>query len=209
MDIRVEINGKSGENRVSLDRNYLILSNHLSYFDILILSSLFPAVFVSSVEMQKTFFLGDLAMLGGTVFVERRSSSGIKQEISRLAGVLKEGFSIVLFPEGTTSNGDRILPFKKSLMACAVEADIPVLPVCLKYQNLNGEAVNPENRDFIYWYGEMSFFPHFIRFLKQVNHLTVSLNLLEEIPVEKEEPSLARKKMASAAFHQIQQAYQS
>ena len=102
------------------DRNYFMVCNHMSYLDILILSTVRPAVFVTSVEMEKTFFLGDMAKLGGSFFVDRVNRRKMKAEVQALVDLLEQGFNVFIFPEGTSTNGEGVLPFKKSLFRVKV-----------------------------------------------------------------------------------------
>jgi 1-acyl-sn-glycerol-3-phosphate acyltransferase len=143
----------------------LIAANHVSYLDILVIAAACPAVFVTSVELGRTPLLGLLARLGGSLFVERRKAWGLKKEIALVARVLGEGLPVVLFAEGTTSNGERVRPFKNSLFEAAIAAGADVLPLCLRYTRINGEAVSPHNRDSVFYYGGASFFRHFPRLL--------------------------------------------
>lgn len=142
------------------DKPYLVVSNHLSYLDILVIASVMPSVFVSSVEVRAEAFLGFLARCGGTLFIERRNKSSLKQEIGAITGALKEGLNVVIFPEGTTSNGESVLPFKKSLMETAFLSRCNVLPVCIQYCDENDKLSGPRN-DSVCWYGDMAFFPFF------------------------------------------------
>ena len=141
-------------------RNYLIASNHLSYVDILVLAALRPAVFITSIELRNTFPLGMLAWFGGSIFVERRRPAGLRKEIRDIAYTLQDGFSIVLFPEGTTSDGDTVRPFHNPLFTAAITTGMPVLPVCLRYRRINGRRVTEQNRDTVFYYGETSFLDH-------------------------------------------------
>lgn len=146
-------------------RGCLIVANHLSTLDILMLSALAPSVFVTSVEMKHTFFLGVLARCAGSLFVERRKPSGLKQEISAIADALRKGSSVVLFPEGTTTNGDCVLQFKNALFHAAVRAEADVLPLCIRYRRVNGEPVTRQNRERVFFYGGMPFFTHAFRII--------------------------------------------
>lgn len=136
----------------------LIISNHMSYIDIMVYSAIRPAVFISSVEIEKTPFLGFVAKLGGTFFVERRNPKLIKLEIDRMSGLIEDGFNVVLFPEGTSTDGSEILPFRSSLLASA--SGVEVVPACIRYEEINREPFSPENCDYVCWYGDMSFAPH-------------------------------------------------
>jgi len=142
-------------------RNYFMVCNHMSYVDILVLSTWNPAVFVTSVEMEKTFFLGDMAKLGGSFFVNRINRRKMKAEVEQLKNLVEKGLNVFIFPEGTSTNGmSGILPFKKSLFRVPFQADIPILPICLKYKAVNGEPFSEANMDRVTWYDDMTFAPH-------------------------------------------------
>lgn len=161
-------------------KNYLIVCNHLSYLDIFVISSFIPTAFVTSNEMKETPFLGQVCILGGCLFVERRSKKGIRDEINHLARCLKEGMNVVIFPEAKSGNGEELLKFRSSLYQAAIVADVPVIPFCLNYKKINNEAVTLKNRDKIFWYGEMTFFPHFLSLLK-IKSIEVELNIFSSI----------------------------
>lgn len=185
-------------------KNYLILCNHLSYLDIFIISSFFPASFIASVdEVRNTFLLGKVTELSGGFFVERRKRSGLRAEIESISELLKMGINVALFPEGTTSNGERVLPFKTPLISIAQKAGTDILPLCIKYRRINGEEINARNRDLVYYYGDMKFFDHFFDFLS-VGSVDVELTMLESIdPLS----GASRKELAASAFNSINSAY--
>lgn len=111
------------------DQPSFIVSNHLSYIDILIISKYMPCLFITSIEMKKTPILGQIVTLAGCLFVERRSRANIQNEINTIRETLENGISITVFPEATSSNADRVLPFKRSLFEAALMGNIPVRPV--------------------------------------------------------------------------------
>ena len=129
-----------------------MVCNHMSYLDILFLSAGEPTVFVTSVEMKETPFLGACSELGGSYFVERRNRNQIPQEIRDLAQLMRDGFHVFVFPEATSTNGMGILPFKKSMFKAAVEAEMDVLPICLRYEEVNGEPFTFSNKEKICWF---------------------------------------------------------
>jgi 1-acyl-sn-glycerol-3-phosphate acyltransferase len=181
----------------------LIISNHLSYVDIFILSSLIPSVFVTSVELKNTALLGTIAKCAGSLFVERRKATGLKQEIDDIAFVLGQGFPVVLFPEGTTSNGDRVTQFKKSLFDSAVATQAEVLPVCLRYTRVNNARLTPQNRDAVFYYGGVTFSEHVPRLLSQKS-IDVEVIPLKPIKVH---ARYSRKDLAAIAHDAISTAY--
>ncbi|MGB9642106.1 MAG: lysophospholipid acyltransferase family protein [Candidatus Ratteibacteria bacterium] len=185
------------------NKSYFIVSNHVSYMDILIISSLFPASFITSVEVARDIFLGTIARLGGSLFVERRKKSRLVKDLESVSDVLKGNLNVVLFPEGTSSNGEKILPFKKTLFRAAIEHGIPVLPLYLRYVSIDGMPVSNNNRDLIYWYGDMKFFPHFMSLLK-LNSIDTELIVLPEIS----STSKSSHQLASIAFQAISNMHQ-
>jgi 1-acyl-sn-glycerol-3-phosphate acyltransferase len=182
----------------------LIVSNHLSYIDVLVISSLFPSVFITSVELKNTALLGTLARLNASLFVERRKPSGLKREIEDIVLVLGQGISVALFPEGTTSNGDHVQPFKNSLFDAAVLARAEILPICLCYNRLNNERLTSDNRDLVFYYGGATFLAHFRRFLS-LRSIDVEVVPLKGI---KAHPRQSRKELAADAHTAITRAYQ-
>ena len=139
---------------------YLIVSNHLSYLDVLIISSFFPTCFVTSTEMKETPFLGKLCLLGGCLFVERRKRSGITGEVGQISNALKSGMNVVVFPEAKSNNGETVLVFRRPLFQAAINSGKNVLPLCINYRTLDGEKITLKNRDKVFWYGDMSFLNH-------------------------------------------------
>lgn len=186
------------------DSNYLIVSNHLSYVDIFIISSLIPSVFIANSELLKEFPLGTITRYGGGVFIERRSRSKLSKEIEMISDILKSGLNVVLFPEGTTSNGERLLPFKTPFLTTAIKSGVDILLICLKYRRIDDRDIDIENRDSVFYYGSMSFFNHFFRLLS-LRSVDVELILIEKI-----EPKLglSRKELANLAYNTISLVYQ-
>lgn len=156
----------------------LIVCNHLSYIDVLILAALKPACFVTSVEIKETPVLGQICQLAGCLFVERRSRQNLSQEVAELSYALKTGIPVLIFPEGTSTNGEEVLRFRRPLFQAALDAQVPVVALSLNYLELDGAYVNKHNRDKICWYGEMSFLPHLWSFF-QARKLVAQVNVCE------------------------------
>lgn len=154
----------------------LFLANHVSYLDVLILASQFPSVFITSVEVKRSPILGLLARLSGAYFVERRNRTTLKKDISEIRELLSSGVHVILFPEGTTSDGSSVLPFKPSLLEAVVNSDIEVRPLCLNYRYCNGESVSAEHREVLFYYGQMNLW-------KQLSHLLGVSEVLAELIV--------------------------
>ena len=137
----------------------------MSYLDALILASLRPVCFITSIEMKNVPVLGLLTELGGCLYTERRSKENLRSEVAQLSQALQDGFDIVIFPEGTSTNGTGILPFKRGLLSAAMDAKKSILPITIQYQEINGKKVNTGNRDILCWYGDMYFAPHFFKLI--------------------------------------------
>lgn len=162
------------------DENYLIVANHLSYLDILIISSFYPTCFVTSKEMKETPFLGQLCQLGGCLFVDRKNRRNIGLEVKELSDVLLEGLNVTIFPEAASTNGEAVIRFKRPLFQAAINSKSKVLPLCLNYRTLDGEKLTCKNRDKVFWYGKMGFFIHVVKLLshrKIVAELSVMKSL--------------------------------
>jgi 1-acyl-sn-glycerol-3-phosphate acyltransferase len=183
--------------------NRLIIANHLSYVDVLVISSLLPSVFITSVELKHTPLLGMVARSAGSIFVERRKATGLKREIESIACVLGQGFPVILFPEGTTSNGDRVMQFKYPLFDAAVAARADIVPLCLRYTRVNNERLTHRNRDAIFYYGGVTFSQHFPRLLA-LKSIEVEILPLKSIKVRADH---SRKDLAALTHEAISDAY--
>ncbi|HLZ53338.1 MAG TPA: lysophospholipid acyltransferase family protein [Verrucomicrobiae bacterium] len=140
----------------------LLISNHLSYLDILVLSSLTPAVFVSKHDVKYWPVFGQFAILGGTVFVDRARRFQVGQVNDEITTALQQGALVILFPEGTSSNGQTVLPFKSSLLEPATNPAWPLAVSWIHYEIDDGDAGD----DVCYW-GDHTFFPHMLNLLSK------------------------------------------
>ncbi|MEE8270327.1 MAG: lysophospholipid acyltransferase family protein [Alphaproteobacteria bacterium] len=148
---------------VSAERPTLFVCNHTSYLDIMVLGSLVEACFVAKSEVALWPFFGLLAKLQRTVFVDRRIGSvGGHRDI--LQRRLTDGDCLILFPEGTSSDGTRTLPFKSALFAVAglriADRPICVQPVSITCTALDGMPLGRRLRPVYAWYGDMELVPH-------------------------------------------------
>ena len=150
----------------------LYASNHASYFDIIVLGSLLRGSFIAKSEVKSWPVFGLLATLQRTVFVERRRARS-KEQANSIADRLSAGDRLILFPEGTSNDGNRTLPFKSSLFAAVKpfqtetphHSDLRIQPVSVAYTRLNGMPMGRGLRPFYAWYGDMDLLPHLLNAL--------------------------------------------
>lgn len=145
-------------------RPTLFVANHVSYLDIVILGSLVDAAFVAKSEVDGWPGIGLIARIGRTVFVRRTATESLLQR-NALAARLDAGENLLLFAEGTSSDGVRVLPFKSALFAAvegrAAGARVKVQPVTLLYSRLRGGLpIDHTLRPLYAWYGDMDLLPH-------------------------------------------------
>jgi 1-acyl-sn-glycerol-3-phosphate acyltransferase len=163
--IRIEVVGKPVE-----DRGVLMLSNHASWLDPVVLSAVSRASFVAKSEVATWPLFSTLAKLHRTVFVDRARRSQVGAKRDEIRERLASGDALVLFPEGTSSDGNRVLPFKSALMSAAETElgtdpsghvhHVPVQPVSIAYVAVHGIPMGRENRPLFAWYGDMELAPH-------------------------------------------------
>ena len=143
----------------------LMLANHTSWLDIVIFSAVAPISFVAKSEVASWPFFGTLARLQRTVFVERQRRSSTGETRDAIRDRLLQGDALVLFPEGTSHDGNKVLPFKSALLGAAETRlsggrHVKVQPVSTAFTGLHGLPMGRENRHLFAWYGDMEMVPH-------------------------------------------------
>ncbi len=152
------------------DRAVLFVSNHLSWADILVIGTLGPVAFVAKREVADWPLVGVAARLQRTVFVDRARRSQTGEAVGAIVKRLIEGTSVVLFAEGTSSDGNRVLPFRSALVGAVDEAAaygggaIQIQPMSIGYTGQQGIPMGRQNRPLVAWYGDLDFMPHFKTF---------------------------------------------
>lgn len=145
------------------DRPVLFVANHISYTDISVLGSVIGGSFIAKAEVADWPFFGWLAKLQRSVFVDRRARNAAIQRAA-ITDRLAAGDALILFAEGTSGDGNRVLPFKSALFAVAQRrggaAPVIVQPVSLAYTRLDGMPMGRLYRPFFAWYGAVELAPH-------------------------------------------------
>jgi 1-acyl-sn-glycerol-3-phosphate acyltransferase len=151
----------------ALPRGGAVVSNHLSYLDILLYSSVQPFVMVAKTEVRSWPLLGWLTAQAGTVYVERgggpRTYPGVN---AAMAEAYRSGLPVLFFPEGTTTDGASVLPFRRGLFHSVLNNGVALRTAAVRYA-LDSCAVNGDAtvQDDVCWWGDMTFGPHMFRFL--------------------------------------------
>jgi 1-acyl-sn-glycerol-3-phosphate acyltransferase len=155
LDVRVNIIGQPVK-----DRPCLIASNHVSWLDITVLSAVTPLSFIAKQEVNSWPGFGTLARLQRTVFIDRARRQSTGSSLDEMQERLKAGETLVLFAEGTSSDGSRVLPFKSAYFAAAESPGVVVQPVTLAYRGHWGIPMMRRHRPLYAWYGDMDMAPH-------------------------------------------------
>jgi 1-acyl-sn-glycerol-3-phosphate acyltransferase len=197
LGFRLDIRGA-----MSSIRPTLFVANHSSYLDITVLGGVIPGSFVAKAEVGDWPFFGLLAKLQRTVFVDRRARSALAQR-EALEERLRAGDNLILFPEGTSSDGNRTLPFKSALFAAAsMEIDgrpLTVQPVSVSCTALDGIPLGRTLRSVYAWYGDMSLLSHIWRMVR-LGRLTVVVQFHSPLSLA---ASGSRRQLAERCWQQV------
>lgn len=154
------------EGEILHGRNVVYLGNHLSYLDIEALGGLVIGSFVAKKELATWPFFAQMANLQRTFYISR-SPQDAPRETKAMLERLDEGLPLIIFPEGTSSRGENILPFKSSFFEIFLKRDIRIQPFTISLLEVDGKpASTPALRDLYAWYGDMDLEPHLWSFAK-------------------------------------------
>lgn len=138
----------------------LIVANHLSYLDILVLSATVPCAFISKAEIEHWAIIGRFARWAGSVFVQRQKKGDAAEKNAAVEDALCGGVPVVLFPEGRTTDGRQILRFHSTMLQPAIDIGALVTPCAIAYEHPDGTPADEAN-----YYGEMTLLPHGLKLL--------------------------------------------
>ena len=151
-----------GQRPAGPQRNTLFVANHISWLDIWALKSTVPVHFVAKSEIRHWPVIGWLAHKIGTLFIERERRHAAGQAVTTMANALAQGKCLCLFPEGTTTDGREVNPFKSSLLEAAINAGATLWPLAIRYPDADGNA-----NTAVAYFGEMTLWQSFWQVLKQ------------------------------------------
>ena len=139
---------------------FFLVSNHLSYMDIAVLRAVVPGIFVAKAEIRKWFLAGKIVENMGNIFIDRGNRRDIPRAGELIIEKLDAGEGVIVFPEGTSSKGEEVLPFNSSFLQFAAKTDLPVSYVAISYRT--PESEDPASK-MVCWWDDISFVAHLIR----------------------------------------------
>jgi len=133
-EIKVEVTGLG--TYLMNQKKYLMVANHISWMDIIVIQSIKPCIFVAKSDVASWPLFGWVAQMTGTIFIKRDKVSDIKKALKKMKRRLIKR-SVCIFPEGTSTNGRYLLPFKSNLFQSSIDTNKSILPLCLRYEQNN------------------------------------------------------------------------
>ena len=182
----------------------LYISNHISYLDIPILGSNYPLRFVAKSEVEVWPLFGFLAKLARTIFISRNRFDSLNQK-SKIFKSLSSDEKVFIFPEGTTSDGNRVLDFKSSSFSALEGKNLIIQPIVILYSELNGIPINRWLRPVIAWYGDMDLKPH-LSALVNLRSIRARLIYLDKVNAKN---FSSRKNLSKHLENEIKKVYSS
>jgi 1-acyl-sn-glycerol-3-phosphate acyltransferase len=161
MSIRIEVRGEPMTGGPCL---YVV--NHLSWLDIIILSAVRPMCFIAKKEVARWPLFGTLATVGRTLYIDRERRHDVRNSHGAMQKRFVDGEIVTLFPEGTSSDGNRVLPFRSALLGAA-EMEVNGAPVCVQpvtiaYTGIHGVPIGRVRRPIFAWHGNMQLISHLL-----------------------------------------------
>jgi 1-acyl-sn-glycerol-3-phosphate acyltransferase len=190
--IRVIVDGD-----IATGKNLVYVGNHISYLDIEALGSILHGSFVAKKEVESWPFFGLMGKMQRTMYISRNPADA-PRETKAMMERMEEGIPLIIFPEGTSSDGTRILPFKSSFFEIFLNKDIRIQPFTISVVEFDGRKVDNQTlRDCYAWYGDMTLTPHLWNFAKGKGAI-LKITFQEPIPSS----AFENRKMLSAAAHE-------
>lgn len=182
--------------RVPARAPFFLVSNHVSYCDIVLLLGQVHGVFVAKKELNEWPVIGYLTRLVGTIFVDRNSRRDAKRVLETIDQRVASGDGVIVFPEGTSSSGDDVHPMRTALFEWAAQTGKPVGIASIHYTTRPGM---PSAREAVCWWGDMSFVPHVLQ-LCQMPGFDATLHFGDE-PVTGNDRGLLAAQAREAVAH--------
>ena len=180
----IEVRVEGFEPYLFNEKRYLMVSNHISWLDIIVIQSIKPSIFVAKSDVASWPLFGWVAQMTGTIFIRRDKVSDIKKALKKMKRRLIKR-SVCIFPEGTSTNGRFVLPFKSNLFQASIDTNKAILPICLRYIEHNAYS------DKVAFVDDMSLLDSIMK-IKNESNIIAILDVLQPI-----RPRGNRKELAS------------
>ena len=207
LGLRIHVKGE-----LSTKRPLLVASNHISWTDIMVLGSMVDVKFIARADMEGWPLIGMLSKLQRTVFIERERKRTSGEQASEIAGRMAKGDAMVLFAEGSTGDGNLVLPFKSTLFGAASMAiaegateQVFIQPVAIVYTRLHGVPLGRRHRPIAAWIGDEDLMPH-LKVLLAEGALDVEVHFGEPIAFAKGSNRKATARLMEARVREMVQA---
>ncbi|WP_051630628.1 lysophospholipid acyltransferase family protein [Afifella pfennigii] len=202
LDVRLFVHGE-----MARERPLLLLSNHISWLDISVLGAIAPLSFIAKREVADWPLFGLFARLQRSVFIDREKRRATGKANEEIAARLAAGDVMVLFPEGTSSDGNIVLPFRSAILGAAQNGalgDRPAVlqPVAIAYTRMLGMPLGRQHRRWVAWFGDMDLVPHLSKLMSR-GGIDVHVAFLPPVQIL---PGHDRKKAAAAAGAAVRKA---
>jgi 1-acyl-sn-glycerol-3-phosphate acyltransferase len=180
------------------DTPVMVVSNHCSYLDILVLNALGDVYFTPKSDIRKWPLVGWITSMFGSIYVDRAAGRS-HSAMAKVKAALKEGKRICVFPEATTNNGRELKPFKSAFFALAEQWDeaspLAIQPVSIKYESYRGSPLDERTWPKVAWYGDATLVPHI---WQVVTGAPIDVEIICHPPISVREGE-ARKQLAARA----------
>lgn len=176
----------------------MVVSNHLGYLDIPVISAVLPARFVAKDDVRRWPLIGWLAAHWDTIFVSRSSQNGVLGFVSDLRAALAENAVLVVFPEGTSTDGTEIRPFKTGAFAAVEHSRVPVVPMHVSIREVAGQEPTKAARADVAWFGDATLVGHLLRYAARGS---ARLRLTFGEPIDAR--ALGRRELAHRAYEAV------
>ena len=179
--VRIKIDPAAAAQIDDASRGRMIVANHISWLDIFVINAIAPSCFIAKSDIAAWPLIGTLVGRVGTLFLERGKRHAVHDMIQKAQARLREGRRIAVFPEGTTSDGLRLLPFHGNLIEAAVQTPTGVVPIGLRYQDSRGMTQSGDG-GAMNFEGDMTFVASVMRILRGRDVIALVLPLAELRP---------------------------
>ena len=197
LGIEIQLEGQMRTNTPTL-----IVSNHISYLDIFVLGAAIQGSFVAKAEIAGWPVAGYMARLQRSIFVERERRGAVGEQRDMLQQRFDDRENVILFPEGTSYDGARVLPFKSALFAAAERkvdgVHVSVQPLSIAYVEMDGLPLTRAQRSNVAWYGDMALLPHLWAFARS-SQTRVVLNFHPPVTID----DFGNRRRMASACHQV------